>query len=167
MIENVLPAIKLKWPDRDHVIVIQQDGASSHINRDDPAFPEAAIAGNWQIVQLLTQPAQSPDTNILDLSFFRALQSEAQWDHSFATEIDGLIAQVIRAYNTFCQWKIDFGFVLTLHSCLDESLLRMEAATTPSTIWGRSDFLELVLFHFMLVQELMPSGLQGRLGARS
>jgi hypothetical protein len=39
---------------------------------------------------LLTQPAQSPDTNILDLSFFRALQS-AQWDHGFATEIDGLM----------------------------------------------------------------------------
>jgi hypothetical protein len=74
MIEKVLPAIQLKWPDHDHEIVIQQDDASSHINRNDPAFAEATIADNWQI-QLLTQPAQSPDTNILDLSFFRALQS--------------------------------------------------------------------------------------------
>jgi hypothetical protein len=32
MIEKVLPARKLNWPDRDHVIVIQQDGVSSHIN---------------------------------------------------------------------------------------------------------------------------------------
>ena len=46
MIEKVLPAIKLKWPDRDHGIVIQQDGASSHINQQDPAFIAAAIAGN-------------------------------------------------------------------------------------------------------------------------
>ena len=75
--------------------------------------------GNWQI-RVLTQPAQSPDTNILDLSFFRALQS-AQWDHGFATKIDGLIAQVMRAYNEFCPRKIDFSF-LTLHSCLDEIL---------------------------------------------
>jgi hypothetical protein len=116
MEEKVLPAIKLKWPDRGHGIVTQQDGASSHIHRDDPAFAVAAMAGNWQI-QLLTQPVQSPDTNILDLSFFRALQS-AQWDHGFANEIDGLIAQVIRACDKCCQQKIDFGF-LTLHSCLD------------------------------------------------
>jgi hypothetical protein len=31
MIEKVLPAIQLKWPDRDHEINIQQDGASSRI----------------------------------------------------------------------------------------------------------------------------------------
>jgi hypothetical protein len=35
MVEKVLPAIKLKWPNPDREIVIQQDGASSHINRDD------------------------------------------------------------------------------------------------------------------------------------
>jgi hypothetical protein len=69
---------------------------------------------------MLTQPAQSPDTNLLDLSFFRALQS-AQWDHGFATEIDGLIAQVVRAYDEFPTRKINFGF-LTLQSCLDEIL---------------------------------------------
>jgi hypothetical protein len=77
------------------------------------------MAGNRQI-RLLTQPAQSPDTNILDLSFSRALQS-AQWDHGFADDIDDLIAQVIRAYDGFCPRKIDFGF-LTLHSCLDQIL---------------------------------------------
>jgi hypothetical protein len=75
MIEKVLPAIKLKWPDQGRVIVIQQDGALSHINGDGPAFTEAVIAGNWQIQLVLTQPTQSPDTNILDLSFFKALQS--------------------------------------------------------------------------------------------
>jgi hypothetical protein len=49
MIEKVLPAIKLKWPDRNCQIIIQQDGATSHISEDDAAFMEAAIAGNWQI----------------------------------------------------------------------------------------------------------------------
>jgi hypothetical protein len=49
MIEKVLPAIKLKWPDWNRQIIIQQDGATSHISEDDAAFVEAAIAGNWQI----------------------------------------------------------------------------------------------------------------------
>jgi hypothetical protein len=120
MIEKVLPAIKLKWPDRDCEIIIQQDGATSHISEDDAAFMEAAIAGSWQI-WLQTQPAQSPDTNTLDLAFFRALQS-AQWDHGFAIDIDGLIMQVSRAYNKFFPRKMDFGF-LTLQSCLDEILV--------------------------------------------
>jgi hypothetical protein len=72
--------------------------------------------------QMLTQPAQSPGTNQLeDLPFFRALQS-TQWDNGFAWEIDGLIAQLTRAYEEFHPWKIDFG-ILTLQSCLKEILL--------------------------------------------
>jgi hypothetical protein len=43
---------------------------------------------------LVTQPAQSPDTNHLDLAFFRALQS-AQWHNRYALEMYGLIEQVI------------------------------------------------------------------------
>jgi hypothetical protein len=120
MTEKVLPAMKLKWPDRNREIVIQQDGASSHINQEDPAFAEAAMAGNWQI-RLLTQPAQSPDTNTLDLSFFGSLQS-AQWNHGFAVDMDGLIAQVIKACVEFCPRKIEFGFLM-LQSCHGEILI--------------------------------------------
>jgi hypothetical protein len=120
LIEKVVPAIKRKWPDRDRNIFIQQDGASSHIDQQDPDFVAAAVTGNWNI-KILTQPAQSPDTNHLDLSFFRAMQS-TQWDNGFACEIDGLIRQVERAYEEFPARKIDFGF-LTLQSCLEEILL--------------------------------------------
>jgi hypothetical protein len=38
----------------------------------------------------------------------------------------------------------------------------MEATPTPSPIWGNRDFFELVLFHFMLGQALLPSLLQSR-----
>ena len=38
MIEKVVAAIKDKWPDRGWNIVIQQDGASAHIDEFDPAF---------------------------------------------------------------------------------------------------------------------------------
>jgi hypothetical protein len=115
-----VPAIKRKWPDRNRKISIQQDGASSHIRPHDPEFVPAVTAGNWKIT-LVTQPAQSPDTNHLDLTFFRALQSK-QWDNGFALEIDGLIEQVNRAYKDFPSQKIDFGFI-TLQSCLQEILL--------------------------------------------
>jgi hypothetical protein len=117
LIEKVLSAIKEKWPCHNPSIVIQQDGASLHIGQDDHEFVEAATEGNSNIT-LLTQPAQSPDTNLLDLTFFRAMQA-SQWNHGFAYEINGLIAQVMRAYNDFPAQKIDFGF-LTLASCLDE-----------------------------------------------
>jgi hypothetical protein len=120
LIEKVVPAIKARWPDRERDITIQQDGASSHIQQRDPAFQAVATAGNWNI-KLLTQPAQSPDTNLLDLSFFRALQS-SQWDHGFAYEINGLIAQVTEAYRDFPPRQIDFGF-LTLQCCLEQILI--------------------------------------------
>jgi hypothetical protein len=139
MIEKVLPAIKPKWPDRNHQIIIQQDGATSHISEDDAAFVELAIADNWQI-RLHTQPAQSPDTNTLHLAFFRALQS-AQWDHGFAIDIDGLIMQVSRAYNEFFSRKIDFGF-LTLQSYLDEIHVSNGNNTYKIPHMGKATFLQ-------------------------
>jgi len=34
MIGKVLPAIKTKWPDHGPCVIIQQDGAKSHINEE-------------------------------------------------------------------------------------------------------------------------------------
>jgi hypothetical protein len=74
-----------KWPNRNREIAIQQDGASSHIKREEPESVLAtATIGNWKFA-LVTQPAQSPDTNQLDLTFFSALQY-TQWDNGFALE---------------------------------------------------------------------------------
>jgi hypothetical protein len=100
LIKKVLPAIKTRWPDWEQDITIQQDEASPHFKQNDPAFLLAtATARNWEI-KLLTQPAQSPDTNLLNLSFFWALQL-LQWNHWFVNEINGLIVQVTRAYHDF------------------------------------------------------------------
>jgi hypothetical protein len=70
-----------------------------HIKQNDPVFLVAATAANWER-KLLMQPAQSSDTNLIDLSFFQALQL-LQWDHGFANKINGLIVQVTRAYYDF------------------------------------------------------------------
>jgi hypothetical protein len=121
MIEKVIPAIRLKWPDRgmERTVLIQHDGASSHIARNDVEFNQAAKQGVWNIC-LETQPAKSPDTNVLDLSFFRALQAK-QWRLGSETTIDGLVAQVLRAFVEFDPRKIDCGF-LTLQTCLNDML---------------------------------------------
>ena len=55
MIQKVVPtAIKEKWPERNQNILIQQDGASSHIDEDDPEFVAVGVAGVWNI-RLMTQ----------------------------------------------------------------------------------------------------------------
>ena len=99
--------------------MIQQDGASSHILANNVEFNQAAKQGVWNIC-LETQPAKSPDTNVLDFSFFRALQAK-QWSLGPETTIDGLIAQVQRAFAEFDPRMIDCGF-LTLQTCLNDML---------------------------------------------
>ena len=78
-----------------------------------------ATQGSWNI-SLETQAAKSPDLNVLDLSFFRALQSH-QWRSGFVNTIDELILQVQTAYEAFEPRKLDFAF-LTLQCCIDDIL---------------------------------------------
>ena len=68
----------------------------------------------------MTQPARSPDLNHLDLSFFRALQSE-QWKREAAKDVNGLIEQVEESFEAFEPTKIEKGFV-TIQTVCDEIL---------------------------------------------
>ena len=54
-------------------IFIQQDNAPSHLKLDDPLFCEHAQRDGFDI-GIICQPPNSPDFNILDLGFFRAIQ---------------------------------------------------------------------------------------------
>jgi hypothetical protein len=122
-----VPAIKEKWPDRNRNVIIQQDGACSHILENDIEFCRLATQGVGNIC-LLTQPAKSTDLNVLDLSFFRALQS-SQWSSGYQRTIEGLIRHVESAYANFEPRKIDKGF-LTLQTCMEEIL----------NIYGANDY---------------------------
>ena len=55
-------------------IFIQQDNAPTHLKVDDPQFCEVAKQDGFDI-RLICQPPNSPDFNILDLGFFRAIQA--------------------------------------------------------------------------------------------
>mmetsp|Transcript_27346 Transcript_27346/g.38668 ORF Transcript_27346/g.38668 Transcript_27346/m.38668 type:complete len:87 (+) Transcript_27346:523-783(+) len=77
LINKVLPAIVEKCPMGMKIgtIKIQQDdNALSHIKINDPAFLQAVAQTNLDI-QLYCQPPNSPDLNVLDLGFFRSLQT--------------------------------------------------------------------------------------------
>jgi len=76
MINQVLPAIRAKWPREDvgKPIFIQQDNAPTHLKLDDLEFCSHAQLGGFDI-RLICQPPNSPDFNILDLGFFRAIQA--------------------------------------------------------------------------------------------
>jgi hypothetical protein len=100
LINNVLPAIKEKWP-REHAhetIYIQQDNAPCHVSPDDPEFCRAASDGGFDI-RLICQPPNSPDLNVLDLGFFNSIQSLQQKE--VTKSVDELIQVVENAFEAY------------------------------------------------------------------
>ncbi|XP_057811571.1 uncharacterized protein LOC131025799 [Salvia miltiorrhiza] len=74
-IYKLIPAIMAKWPQfASKTIYIQQDNAMPHIKNSDPGFRDAATTNGFDI-KIVHQPPNSPDTNINDLGWFRAIQS--------------------------------------------------------------------------------------------
>ncbi|XP_057811364.1 uncharacterized protein LOC131025581 [Salvia miltiorrhiza] len=75
VINKMIPAIISKWPaSASKNIFIQQDNARPHIKDSDPEFRAAATQDGFNIV-LVQQPPNSPDCNVNDLGWFRAIQS--------------------------------------------------------------------------------------------
>ncbi|KAF0736407.1 hypothetical protein Ae201684P_007239 [Aphanomyces euteiches] len=74
LVNHVLPAILTKFPSRWKTLYIQQDGARPHCTDGCPELVASAASFGLNI-KLVTQPANSPDLNILDLGFFAAIQT--------------------------------------------------------------------------------------------
>ena len=99
-IENLLPAIKEKWPawcpKRIH---IQQDGATPHPKPGSHPLLEAELedmrSQGWNI-GFITQPPNSPDTNTKDLAFFCAIQSIQH--EKLSTNVTELMTNVEEAF---------------------------------------------------------------------
>jgi hypothetical protein len=120
LIENVIPAIKLKVPWlKSTKLVIQQDGAGAHVADNDPAMLSACGDGGWTI-SLAKQPPNSPDLNILDLGFFCSIQS---LQHTIApASIAELIECTKNAFAALNAEKLDETF-LSLQQVM-EAILR-------------------------------------------
>jgi hypothetical protein len=117
LLENeLIPAIMTMWPIGQKTIRIQQDGAKAHIRDDDEMFAEslAYLEETTGIkAKLYTQPANSPDMNVLDLGFFRAIQSAN--DEVSNDELQ-LIEHVTKSYDEYPKEKINHVW-LTLQMC--------------------------------------------------
>ena len=87
-------------------IGLQHDNPHTHFGSDDPMFVEAATQHPRIKFHIQDQPANSPDTNVLDLGFFRALQT-AFWKLKRARNIDGLITNVEKAWQEYPPEKIN------------------------------------------------------------
>lgn len=125
MIEKVLPAIYEKFPrdrSRQQVIYIQQDNPNSHFKPDDIEWVQASTERHPIMkVVMRNQPPNSPDTNILDLGFFRAIQS-LQWKQPPARSIQDLIANVTAAFNQYDAESLNKMW-LTHQTICDEILI--------------------------------------------
>jgi len=117
MISKVIPAVRAKWPalDRRCTIRIQQDNAPPHINDDDVAWAAAARDGSRVSMILECQPPNSPDNNINDLSFFRALQAQT-WQQTPATTVQGLIDNVQAAFAAYDPKQLNRMWLT--HACI-------------------------------------------------
>ncbi|XP_027076959.1 uncharacterized protein [Coffea arabica] len=117
LIEKLLPAIREKWPcSSSKMIFIQQDNAKPHLGINDDEFVEAAKIDGFDI-RLCCQPANSPDMNVLDLGFFRAIDS---LQHQKApSTIDEFVSAVEKAFDMFPSEDLNKVF-LTLQLCMVE-----------------------------------------------
>ncbi|XP_027109397.1 uncharacterized protein [Coffea arabica] len=118
LIDNVLPTIRAKRPQSDVIspIFIQQDNAKPRIDPMDVELIEAATREGFDI-RLSFQPPISPAMNVLDLGYFRAIQS---LQHQEApSSIDELIFAVEKSFDELSSESLNNVF-LTLQLCMLE-----------------------------------------------
>ena len=114
VIQKFLPVVKVRWPMRNRRIRLQQDGAKSYILEDNVKFKEAVDEIGLNLT-MFTQLPHSPDTNILDLGFFRAIQL---FNDDCPANEEELMKSVEKAYGEYPMCKLNYVW-LTLHSCLN------------------------------------------------
>ena len=124
LIEHVFPTIQASWPRRSArstescpiKIFVQHDNAKPHPKPDDlDLIPEGYKDGFH--IRLVCQPPNSPDMNVLDLGFFRGIQS---LQHQQApNNINELIEALVDSFNAMGHNKLKNMF-LSLQQCLIE-----------------------------------------------
>jgi hypothetical protein len=139
IILKVIPAIEAWFPQQHETnmrIHIQQNNAPSHFREGDLGWRNLIDHEvNWDF-RLPEQTANSLDTNILDLLFFALIQ-KLQWslDCACATTIDGLIVNIMRAWDHYnphtldCIWLSHMACmneIMTCHGDNDYKLLHIQ-----------------------------------------
>ncbi|XP_042056531.1 uncharacterized protein LOC121801146 [Salvia splendens] len=111
---QIIPTIKVKWPaNASKKIFIQQDNVKPHLRAADQQFESLASTDRFEF-HLISQPPNSPDTNVLDLGYFRAIQSLQ--DDKIATNVDDLLRNVFTSFEELSPQTLNRVFI-TLQSC--------------------------------------------------
>lgn len=118
LIENLIPAVRQKWPAERPQPIIQHDNAKPHLVSDDAAL-NAVLQGeeNELSMSMMFQPPNSPDFNVLDLCFFRALQSLTQKKR--VRTVQELVQNVEMEWHDYDPTKLNHAF-LTYQSVMEE-----------------------------------------------
>ena len=104
-------------PERD--IELQQDNATPHVSGDDEELALELVKDDIKIV-LVNQPPNSPDMNVLDLGFFRAIHS---LQHTLPQEgYDGITSATTKAFELMSTDTLNSVF-LTWQSCMIEAIM--------------------------------------------
>ena len=128
MINQVLPAIRTKWPREDvgKSIFIQQDNAPSHLKLDDPLFCEAAKQEGFDI-RLICQPPNSPDFNILDLGFFSSYSIQEECKNNRSSSSSSARGNLIKLFTHVSMFSSTIN--LLIHSFLAQLFCRHSWST--------------------------------------
>jgi len=88
-------------------MVIQHDGARPHTGKgNEEMLKKAGVQDGWKI-RFVSQPAQSPDTNIMDLGFFNSLKKKVAKDHALSENTAQVVEPVMVAYENYDRRTID------------------------------------------------------------
>ena len=99
-------------------LVVQQDGARPHTGKGNLAKLNAAGSRLPITIEVRTQPAQSPDLNICDLAFFRALKcavrkrrrpngSDEDGELWSKFDVEKLVGDVLSEYDAYPSEKLE------------------------------------------------------------
>ena len=99
---NIFSAIKTKMPWlQGQEVIVQQDGAPSHKTQENMNYFATEGQKNGWNINVITQPAQSPDLNINDLGFFRSLKCRVEHLKNGRQTINSLYESVLQAWQQY------------------------------------------------------------------
>ncbi len=119
LLSKAFPSIFEEWPgSRPGKILLRHDNAPAHVPGDDPDIVSASNCGRTSI-DLVPQPPNSPDLNILGLGLFNGTSPST---------IEELVTELNKAYEQYEPRSIDNCF-LTLNKGM-ECIMKEHGANT-------------------------------------
>jgi hypothetical protein len=117
-LEKVIPAMMEQWPWANRTVRLQQDNSTPHLKQAEFAAVyeenrehlQQVFGGGlvWEF-SVFFQPANSPDLNMNDLSFF--VTSKAMYWKDPSDNIRGMIIKMAQIFADYPREKLSHGFI--------------------------------------------------------